>query len=261
MAVLAVADLHGFAKEAIYAIERAGINEDKSLKLVVLGDVLDRGPGAVELTDYLLDLAKDARLIPIRGNHEDLLESALSEIMRGNMWKVAHPNADHVKNGTYGTLLQLSGMSECEADKKPYLLVERVKNSRFYKELLPRMINFYETKNHIFTHGWIPCESIDFGDRERYYYNPDWRIASADEWRRARWRNGMLLCCKHGIKEPGKTIVCGHWNASYGHSVLDGRGTEFGNNADFSPYYADGILALDACTVNSHKVNCVRLED
>ena len=61
--------------------------------------------------------------------------------------------------------------------------------------------------------------------------------------------------------ENGKTIVCGHRHASYGHSKLEGMGTEFGKDADFSPYIAPGIIALDACTAHSGIVNRIIVED
>lgn len=57
-----------------------------------------------------------------------------------------------------------------------------------------------------------------------------------------------------------KTVVCGHRNASYGHAVLDGNGTEFEEDADFSPYYGKKVIAIDACTAYSGKVNCIVLE-
>jgi hypothetical protein len=58
-----------------------------------------------------------------------------------------------------------------------------------------------------------------------------------------------------------KTIVCGHWHASYGHVKFEHKGSEFGPDADFSPYYGDRIIAMDACTAESGKVNVLVLED
>ena len=63
------------------------------------------------------------------------------------------------------------------------------------------------------------------------------------------------------MKEPGKTIVCGHWHCSYGHASIQGKGDESGPFADYSPYYNEGIIAIDACTVISRKVNCIVLEE
>lgn len=80
----------------------------------------------------------------------------------------------------------------------------------------------------------------------------------ATEWNYARWYNGMEAACQGAI-EPEKTIVCGHWYCSYGHAKIEGKGEERGENADYSPYYGKGIIVLDACTVLSKKMNCIKI--
>ena len=117
------------------------------------------------------------------------------------------------------------------------------------------MLDYYETSRYIFVHGWIPCFA-----HPTYCRMNEWRTASTEDWDRARWFNGMDAA-KAGVIEEGKTIVCGHWHCSYGHSNSEGKGSEFGEDADFSPYYGNGIIALDACTGHSGKVNVIVLED
>ena len=63
------------------------------------------------------------------------------------------------------------------------------------------------------------------------------------------------------ISKAGKTIVCGHWHILYDYSKFEGKGTEFGKDADFSPYIAPGIVAFDTCTAYSDIVNCIIVED
>ena len=48
-----------------------------------------------------------------------------------------------------------------------------------------------------------------------------------------------------------KTILCGHWHCSYGHATYEHKGSKFVLDADFSPYYGPGVIALDACTAFS----------
>ena len=50
-------------------------------------------------------------------------------------------------------------------------------------------------------------------------------------------------------------------HTSCGHSRFEGKGTEFDPDADFSPYYAPGIIALDACTAYSGRVNIITMDD
>ena len=86
----------------------------------------------------------------------------------------------------------------------------------------------------------------------------DWRNAGHDMWRSARWINGMDMAFMNIV--PDKTVVCGHWHASYGHARTKGS-PEWGNGADFSPYINKGIIAIDACTAYTGVVNVVVLED
>ena len=85
-------------------------------------------------------------------------------------------------------------------------------------------------------------------------YDPDWREAGPQAWREARWINGMDAA--QSCREE-KTILCGHYHCSYGHAVYEQKCPEAGPGADFSPYYAPGIIALDACTAYSGRVNVV----
>ena len=64
----------------------------------------------------------------------------------------------------------------------------------------------------------------------------------------------------HGVREAGKTVVCGHWNCSWGHAHVDGVCSERGKDAITTPFYADGIIAIDACTARWGKVNCIKIE-
>lgn len=91
-----------------------------------------------------------------------------------------------------------------------------------------------------------------------YSYISSWREADREQWNQARWFNGMDAA---QTADENKTIVCGHWHTSYGHSKYEHKGTEFGEDADFSPYYGPGIIAIDACTAFSGKVNCLVIED
>ncbi len=118
-----------------------------------------------------------------------------------------------------------------------------------------KVIPYFETEHYVFTHGWIP--SIPNRDKS-YSYISSWREADREQWNRARWFNGMDAA---QTADENKTIVCGHWHTSYGHSKYEHKGTEFGEDADFSPYYGPGIIAIDACTAFSGKVNCLVIED
>lgn len=257
-----ISDPHGYLTYMSNALRAAGFFDEKEpCKLIVCGDLLDRGYEAREITEFMLKLLKEDKLIYILGNHEDLLVDCLQQIARGGVFEIACGMSHHYSNGTWDTLLQLGEMTENEVIANPNELIRRVRASDFYKKLLSAGVDYFETENHIFVHGWIPCriEVENFIERRRY--DPEWREAGREGWRRARWLNGMDMACKEGIREDGKTVVCGHWHASYGHFKFEGHGSEWGEEADFSPFYAEGIAAIDACTAGSQIVNCIVIED
>lgn len=257
-----VSDIHGYYTYLKKALEDVGFfSESGECKLVVCGDLLDRGSEARELIEFMMQLLKEDKLIYILGNHEDLLVQCLQEIARGGVHEISCGMSHHYYNRTWDTLLQISEMTENEAYKNPNELVRRVLNSQFYRKLLPAGVDYYETPSYIFTHGWIPCFTKGFRPYVSYTYNSNWRKADIMDWQKARWHNGIELACKHQVIEPEKTIVCGHWHASYGHSQINHSCSEWGKDADFSPFSSKGILAIDAATSNSLKVNCVVIEE
>ena len=251
------ADVHGFFSELKSTLEEKGFFEDKEPhKLIVCGDLFDRGEEALQLQAFILDLMEKDQVILIRGNHEDLALQLLNGWHRGS-----HLQPQHRRNGTVGTVCQLAGVSEEQMHSRTEDVGRDFLRGPYIQEIIPAMVNYFETEHYIFVHGWIPCvrNSIERMGKE-YIRMADWREASEVLWNEARWINGMEAAHK-GITEPGKTIVCGHWHTSFGHCYYKNDGGEFGYRANFTPYYAEGIIALDACTVYSGKVNCIVIED
>ena len=82
-----------------------------------------------------------------------------------------------------------------------------------------------------------------------------------EEWEMARWLNGINAAVCDNIIDPNKTIVCGHWHSSWGHKYINANSTEFELDSNYTPFYAPGIIAIDACTAMSKKVNCLVIDD
>ena len=110
-------------------------------------------------------------------------------------------------------------------------------------------------RNYVFTHAWVP--SILNRDKS-YSYITSWREADGVQWEKARWFNGIDAA---QTADEEKTIICGHWHTSYGHRKYENKGSEFGDDADFTPYYGPGVIAIDACTAYSGMVNCLVIDD
>ncbi len=257
-----VADVHGFYEELQASLKEKGFYEDKEPhKLIICGDLLDRGSEALKVQEFIFELLKKDEIILIRGNHEDLFLDLVDNAEKWlTTWDIY--SIHHYRNGTIDAALQLTKEDLLSSVMNPLEFKSKAMNTPFYKIIIPAMKNYFETKNYIFVHGWIPCMVIGHGTstKDTFIYQENWRKQGKEQWDKARWINGMAAA-SHGVKEANKTIVCGHWHCSYGHSVLEGKGTEFGVDALFLPYYADGIIALDACTAYSRKVNCIVLDD
>ena len=239
MKFFVISDMHSYFDPTIKALNDAGFDKNNAdHTLIVCGDAFDRGSQAVEMLDYLNSLE---RKVLVKGNHDDMLIELLES-------KV--PNAVDEHNGTLGTVYQL-GFEKGITAFSDFCDIAYEK----YKPLYDSMLDYFETKNYIFVHSWIPMISERYGFKS---YIEDWRNASEELWMDARWDNPYKLA-EHGLK-PEKTVVFGHWHTSWARARYEGK-EEFGNNADFSIYYGDGYIGLDACTAVSGKVNVLVIED
>ena len=248
-----VSDVHGFYDELIDALNKAGFDRHNPDHWVVgCGDFFDRGPDPYGVMSFFMSLP---RKILVRGNHEDLFSECVEQ---------GYCRSHDFSNGTFDTVCEL-GDAGAMRNFEECCIVAESRTKRFFAG----MVNYFETKNYIFVHGWIPLTvkgrlPLYYTKNRIFEYKPDWRFAHNSEWEQARWLNGMDMA-RDGFIEPGKTIVCGHWHCSYGH-MLDSIKTdcwisEFGEDAIWTPYYSDGVIAIDACTAHTGKVNVLVLED
>lgn len=251
------ADVHGYFTELKTALTAQGFFEDQEPhKLIVCGDLYDRGTEALQLQEFILELLAKDQVILIRGNHEDLTLHLLS-----NWHRRSYLQSHHHTNGTIDTLCQLTGFNLRDLFTDAENVGRAFLKDPYIQKLIPAMVDYYETEHYIFTHGWIPCSPISIASNQMEYVPiADWRNADKIMWDKARWINGMEAAYA-GIVEPSKTIVCGHWHCSFGHSRYKNDGGEFDNNPNFMPYYGNGVIALDACTPISKRVNCIVIED
>lgn len=75
-------------------------------KLIICGDIYDRGVQAQELQAFILDLIDRNEVILIRGNHEDLMLDLLNE------WdEYSYLDKTNIQNGTVASMLQLTNFT------------------------------------------------------------------------------------------------------------------------------------------------------
>ncbi len=234
------ADIHGFFDEWQKALKEKGFDlNNPNHKIIICGDLFDRGRQPKEIIDYIL--AHEDKIILVRGNHEDLLEDMIRE---------NYSSCVDEKNGTKQTIDDLRRILNLN-DK--YSMLE-VSQKAYLQYVVDKCVNYYETEHYIFVHAFIPLS-------DDWEYDKYWRYASANRWKEARWINPVVLY-KKNVYDPEKTIVCGHWHCSaLWHEVDPNKYDEFGPKANFEPFISEHMIAIDACTSYSKKVNVVIIED
>lgn len=244
MKIFACSDIHSAYTPWVQALKKAGFDENNPEHIIIVcGDLLDRMNETAETLEFALSLIRKGRLIYIKGNHDILMQEMLN---RGYAeWHDKH-------NGTQKSYYQLLNAHADQMDgRSPDKIVMAA--------LLPlydKMVNYFETKNYIFVHSWIPLNPKGFNT---YTYREDWRNATDEEFELATWGNPFEMA-KQGLNQTGKVLIFGHFHTSYQWSK-DGKCSEFGNDAIFDPYFGKDFIALDACTVHTNKVNVITLED
>ena len=245
-------DIHGFFNEFKRALDDADFEPNNPEHLLIgCGDYMDRGSQPYETMQYLKSISNK---VLCKGNHETLLLECLK---RQEAW------SHDIQNGTDKTIAILGKYYETRWTPTWYescVVIEKP-----MQEWISNMVNYFETCNYIFCHGFIPCYTSGVKPWHKrnviYSKRDDWRSATDSEWEDAMWINGMKACGIDNVYEEGKIIVVGHYHTSWGRKQFENK-DELGENADFNPfYYKDKLIAIDACTAYSKKVNILVLED
>ena len=253
MKYFVTSDIHGFFDEFIFALNQSNFDvENPNHKLIILGDLFDRGRKAKELQTFVMDLIAKDKVILIRGNHEDLVLDLIDNYQKymGDI-KSSH----HYENGAFQTMLDLTGMHFNHATTCLLEFKRQARQTDDIKHIIPKMKNYFETEHYVFTHSWIPLKKNDLE------FNGNWRRASKDLWAKARWKDPVDLF-KRKLFLKDKTLVFGHYHCSaFWADKYPEKYSCFGENACFKPFITREIIAIDARTVVSKKVNLIEIED
>ena len=140
MRVLAIGDVHGCLDQLDALLDWVQPAPDD--KLVTLGDYVDRGPDSRRVLDRLLALTGRCRLIPLLGNHDELLLDALADLDALPRW-LRLGGTDTLRS--YGW--QRGGPRRALADWIPLP----------HRQFLARCKAYHETATPLFVHaGYVP---------------------------------------------------------------------------------------------------------
>ncbi|SRR6056297_1257846 len=176
---IAIGDIHGCLVSLNALLEAVKPTADDVL--VALGDYVDRGPDSKGVIDRLLVQAEECQLIPIRGNHEDMMLAVLGGGEAYNGW-LRYGGVDTLES--YGFAGDLKVIPES--------------HHRFFDSLL----DYHQTDTHIFTHG-------------AYAADLPMERQSVDVLRWHSLRDGIP-----DQHQSGRTVVVGH-TANKDGEILD----------------------------------------
>lgn len=240
-------DIHGFYSILRKELKKNGFDfKDPNDKLVIVGDAFDRGEEAKQLLNFLIKLKKLDKLIYIKGNHESCMEFLLHQLKQKEDISLYH-----ISNKTLFTLCQICDLNAISVISGDYNYQEIEKKMSKYLSLTKDLPYYYQIDNYILTHGYIPEDVTTMTSLKR---------ASKKAWENAMWRNG-IACAYFGQHIKNKIIVVGHFHTSFGHYNYHKIGSgEFEKDSEFGIYKDKQIIALDACTTYTKKLNMLVIE-
>jgi len=175
--ILAIGDIHGCDDALKTLLDGIRLTSDDTV--VVLGDLIDRGPNSRGVIDRLIQLSQKVSLIGICGNHDEMLLHSLERGSAGLLWHGA---------GATATLNSYGG----HLSTIPHEHIEFLKSLR----------NYWETETHIFVHANIES---DIPMEQQAIAFMRWSKLNGDEVRHC---SGKTVICGHTSLASGVPALC-----------------------------------------------------
>ncbi|MBQ7876523.1 MAG: metallophosphoesterase [Clostridia bacterium] len=230
-----VSDVHGHYTLLKDALEKSGFDsKNDSHILICCGDYFDRGDENVEVFNFFKEIKNK---VLIRGNHED---SLLKVLQTGKM-------EDHnYINGTIRTIEDFFDGYYINPLNDRIDFFDTTGTVKKLSDFIMGTLNYFETKNYVFVHGWL----VDRGDTTEGRKN-----ATDEQWEKARWERWTD---RYFDERPldDKTLICGHMPTFFAKQLGYDCGEDFSGI-----FYGNGLIAIDAGTYNTQKVNVLVIED
>jgi serine/threonine protein phosphatase 1 len=181
--VIAIGDVHGCAKALRAVVESIRPQPDDTV--ITLGDCIDRGPESGQVIDDLLSLGQKCCLIPLFGNHEEMMLNYLDGKPQPDNWLLC---------GGAQTVESYRG-----ADGKMTAIPDE------HVDFIRTWRDYYETPSHFFAHA---------------AYHPELPLVE-QRWQTWRWHS--LRDMVPGVHLSGKTAVVGHTSQKSGEVLNVGH--------------------------------------
>jgi len=224
-----VSDIHGHYNLLQTALDSAGFDmENPEHILICCGDYFDRGDENLEVLRFFERLKHKVLL---RGNHEDLLLS---------LFKTGKLQAHNYINGSLQTIKDFFGKYVIAPLDDTIDFSGKTRMLNRVCEFIEGTVNYYETKDYVFVHGWLP-EGADTAEKRSSATDAEWEKARCTKWTQ-KYKGERPLA--------DKTLVCGHMPTFFANRIDNTRSEKCSDI-----FYGNGLIAIDAGTYDSKRVN------
>lgn len=305
MKYFVMSDIHGDYNAMMKAIKESGYDKrDRNHQLIVIGDFFGRantGKGAYGVYKYLTSRTHKNKPVCIKGNHEEYFVqkifergyvtdldcvngedktvfsffAGIKDIDTKDYQKLMKPVWDYLD--THPTAEEFEDRFNIKYLEEEVCAINLLGEGKKLCKWLKSLPYYFETKNYIFTHGWLPyrlqskTNKLSDYNREMFYKYKGMDKFSDELWHRWVWVKTPENYSDHCYYYPNgwdKWIVVGHW-----HAFDFGPRSEFFNthnwdlddlkDDDFN-YVVDEqhkVIFCDHCTALGHKINMLIVED
>lgn len=176
----AIGDIHGANTALDTLLDALPYTPEDTI--VILGDIIDRGPGAKQVIERLLQLADETHLVYIMGNHEEMALQAIQSGRLGSFW---------MRCGGTEMLASYGG----QISDIPQAHIDFLASGRDY----------YETPTEVYVHANLdrnealneqPSHSL------RWEHLTGWEVALDD---------GRRVICGHTSQKDGRPMMGDGW--------------------------------------------------
>jgi serine/threonine protein phosphatase 1 len=187
MRTLVIGDIHGCLVALDGVLNAVQIQRDDVL--ITLGDYVDRGSDSKGVIDRLMEIARRQQLIPLLGNHEEMMLDARDDLQAYQYWRLV--GGDKTVNSYVGASSPMD-MS----------WVPRIPESH-WSFMTDYCRDWYEAADHLFVHGNVDAD----------------RPMTAQDVNVLRWRkfkdvqpheSGKVMVCGHTAQKSGRPANLGH---------------------------------------------------
>ena len=170
--ILAIGDIHGCNTALDTLLGQINVQPEDTV--VLLGDIVDRGPGTRQVIERLLELQQQCNLHFIRGNHEEMLLGVLDGTIDDSRWLLF--GGREVLDSYDGT-----------TDDIPATHVEFLRSS----------VDYHETTTDIFVHANLE-PGVPLPEQ-----NSAWLRWTRYTGQEAALDSGQRVICGHTVQRDG----------------------------------------------------------